>query len=95
MNNIIKLKKTKFTFWKNNRIDGFYVLTEKELVEKFKQFIHSEDRRWVAESHIYELMNKFIGGYLSSVGDNKETERILDLIVPIRGADNFNEPLKK
>lgn len=67
----------KYKFWKDNRLDKEYSLTEKELAKRFKKFWdNNEDREY---SPFLMLVLGFIMNELNSVHDVEDTNDIVEV----------------
>lgn len=77
----------RFNFWKENRVDGFFQLTEDELSAKFIDYCAQKSKEWLAHYSISDVVAAFISDKedgLNSVGnsDNNFSEyRVMDKIL--------------
>ena len=76
----------KFNFWKENKIDQHFTLTETDLVEKFKEWLSNKQRNWLDYYTTHEVLCSFIGetAGLSSVQEPKEMDAMVKLLKPIK-----------
>ena len=72
------LEKAKdFSFWKENKIDGHYLLTREELKVQFKLWLAKQKREWLEYyADVEVLVNCFVGQKdgLSSVANTDKDE---------------------
>lgn len=86
----MKLENQVFNFWKGNKVDGFFQLTQAELIEKFNAWIPTKDRSWLDYYGISECVQVFVSENLNAIG-NTENDfaeyRTMEIILkPIRKA---------
>jgi len=84
----MKLEHSVFNFWKENKLTGFFQLTDKELIEKFNAWLPTKERSWLDYYGISECVQVFVAEGLNSVG-NTENEfaeyRSMEMLLkPIR-----------
>ena len=83
-----KNKINKFSFWKENKISGFFQLTEQELIKDFKQWLPTKDIAWHRYYSITDGVNCFISESLTAIGntenDFEEYRQMEEILKPIR-----------
>ena len=79
-----------FSFWKDNKVSGFFQLTDKELSAKFKVWLLTKDKEWLAYYGINDCINNFVSVELNAIGNTEnnfwEYDSMRDLLAPIRNS---------
>lgn len=78
----------KSTFWKNNKIDQQYEITDDQIKERYLTFLSHKDDEWTLYYGDQTVL-AFIGANesefgLQSVCDRETTERLIDILKPVR-----------
>jgi len=73
-----------FDFWKDNKIDGHYQLTEGELTKRFKKWLATKEEAWMAYYSSERAIRLFItdGEGLSSAFEEKSFDAIYHVLNP-------------
>ena len=83
----MRLDNQVFNFWKNNRIDGFFQLTEGELCIKFTEWMQHQSKDRLAHYLISDNVAMFIADKehgLSSMGNSEKDfaeYRIMEIVL--------------
>ena len=77
-----------FSFWKENKLSGFFQLTDKELIEKFNEWLPTKERSWLDYYSTRDCINAFISEHLNSIGNTEnnfaEYDVMEELLKPIK-----------
>ena len=79
---------TVFKFWKGNKLTGFFQLTDKELIEKFNEWLPTKERSWLDYYGTRDCVCVFISEHLNSIGNTEnnfaEYQAMEELLKPIK-----------
>lgn len=77
-----------FNFWKENKVAGFFQLTDLELIAKFVEWLPTKDKAWLEYYGISEVVQVFVADGLNAVGNTEkdfaEYRSMEALLKPIR-----------
>lgn len=60
-----------FNFWKDNKLTGFFQLTDKELIQKFSEWMKTKDVAWLDYYTTQEVVSVFVSKGLGAVGNSE------------------------
>lgn len=86
----MKTKKriTTFSFWKENRKDGFFQLTATELFGRFIMWLPTKEKAWLEYYGISDCVQAFVGESLNAIGntenDFEEYRAMEEILKPVR-----------
>lgn len=92
--------KAVFNFYKDNRMDGHYTLTAKELTEKFDAWLKVQEIKWLEHYLPSTVVAAFVWSdnefALDSTLDDNEAEELVKLLAPVRRCflDKQQEPMQ-
>lgn len=77
-----------FTFWKNNKKDQEYKITDDQVKEKYLTFLSHQEDDWILYYGDQTVL-AFIGAPeskfgLQSVCKKETTDRLIDILMPVR-----------
>lgn len=73
-----------YSFWKGNRKDGFFQLSAEEVIEKYKEWLPTENLDWHTYYGLTDSINRFVSKYLLSIGNTEndfEEYRSMELLL--------------
>lgn len=78
-------KITGFNFWKENKLDQHFTLTDEELKTKFSAWLKTKEQDWIEYYNTARLIRFFITSQegLNSVCDELEMNEMYDTLLPI------------